>query len=152
MNLLYNIYSNCANDCQTFLNSYNSQIPQDFVKSASKSFIYSFAISIFLSRGRPMPALLGGSVAVMASTAHVICMTILKSLNIHLSHYLNKPPMMISSKDTDFIMSTTFFASLYLGSSMGFNVNYKASFFATIPFYFWTDSTQQTPITGIVII
>ncbi len=148
----YSLYERPCNYCQDFFESYIPEISQDFVKTTVKNFVYSFAVSTLFSGGNPISGLTGGALAVIATTIHVTCMTLMRNFNIYLSNRFNKPLTPIDSEGRHCAMLLIFGGTLYLGHVLGLALNNKATFFTTIPFYIFTLSTQKTPIFGTVII
>jgi hypothetical protein len=147
----YNLYERPCNYCQAFFDSHIPEISQDFVKTNVRSFVYSFAVSILLFGGNPISSLIGSSLAVVATTIHVICMTLMRNLNIYLSHRFNKPLTPIGSEGKYCAMLLAFGGTLYLGHALSLALNLKATFYATIPFQIFTLNTQQTPLFGMII-
>lgn len=148
----YNFYEHPCNYCQDFFDSYIPEISEDFVKTGIKNFVYSFTVSTLLSGGNPIAGIKGGVLAVIATTIHVTCMTLMRNLNIYFSNRFNKPLTPIDSEGRHCAMLLAFGGTLYLGHALGLALNNKATFFATIPFCIFTFSNQQTPIFGTVII
>jgi hypothetical protein len=152
---LRTFYEAPCNYGQNFFNSYIPEIPEDFVRTAAKNFVYSFAVSVFFSAGNPpLSGLKGGALAVIATTMHVTCITLLKKLGVYLSSYSGRSNRQIDidSDGIRYAMLLSLAGTLYLGHTLSLALSNKATFFATIPFVLFALHNKNTPIFGIVIL
>jgi hypothetical protein len=129
---------------QRQLNNYVPEIPHDALRGVLKSFAYSFTISVVLSGGNPIAGLTGGAMGALAATVHIVCTTALKKISINAS---NDP-------EAQHVIRLLSFSVIALNEYVNLGVNYKATFFATIPLMLWNlyHYPRHTPTMGIVVI
>lgn len=148
---IYNLYEPTCSRWQAFLGSHIPELSQDFVKTSAINFMFSFAVSTICFDKSVASGLKGGAMAIIATTIHVTCMTLMRNLNIYYCKFLNKPHKSIDSEGKHCAMLMAFGGSLYFGHVLGLALNSKATFFVSVPSYIFTNNNRQTPIFGTVI-
>jgi hypothetical protein len=153
---LLHVYDAACSQAQAYFESYISEIPQDLVKGCVKNFVYSFSVSALLSGGNLAAGLSGGALAITATLLHGTVMTAFKKLQIHLSSRFDKPiqPDGFEQRHVAFMLGWG--SALYLGHALGLAINFKASFYATVPFRIWnifsTKQSSPTPLMGTIVV
>ncbi len=142
MTSLLNFYNARRSLAQAWLSSHIAAAPQDFVHAAANSFVYSFTVTVVLSKGNLVAGLTAGSLAVCAVIIQVVCVVLVKKGNEHFG----------SERLTPFDKGLCFMVAIVTIGSLG--VKPKTSlFFSLLPLLLTMQNADgaKTSLMGIIV-
>ena len=142
MTAILNFYNTQCSRTQSWLSSQIPAIPQDFVHAVAISFVYSFTVTVVLSKGNFVSGLAAGAFAVCAVVIQVVCVVLVKKGN----EYFGPGGLTSFDKGLCFMMALVTIGSL--------GINPKTSlFFSLLPLLLKAQNgnPDKTPLMGIYV-
>ena len=131
------------NQAQGWLSSH-TPVPHDFIHTAASSFVYSFTVTVVLSKGNLAAGLTAGALSVCAVVIQVVCVVLVKKGNERYG----------SEGLTSFDKGLCFMVAIVTIESLNLCVKPKTSlFFSLLPLLLTKQNgnSDKTPLLGIVV-